>query len=213
MTYILAASAICALIYGALFCNAAPSTQRVVIKVAATALLTLWAFLMGAPVLIVAALAFSTLGDGFLGASEDKYLLPGMGAFFIAHAAYIPLFWSHFADTRHLALLAAQVAVTVGGAFYLRSLIPWLEKSMRLPVAAYTIIILIMVNAAIRLDPALWLAAVGAIAFAISDTLLSIELFRLKPNTPIKPVIARAVWFLYFGGQAAIAWAFIYAVI
>ncbi|MBO6689029.1 MAG: lysoplasmalogenase [Henriciella sp.] len=211
MTFILGASALCALIYGALFCNAAPSTQRVVIKVGATALLTLWAYLMGAPVLIVAALAFSTLGDGFLGASEEKYLLPGMGAFFVAHAAYIPLFWDHAADTRHLAVLAAQVAVTISGAVYLRSLMPWLEKSMRLPVLAYTIIILLMVNAAMRLDPAMWVAAVGAIAFAASDTLLSVELFRLKPNAPVKPVIARAVWFLYYGGQAAIAWAFIQA--
>lgn len=209
MTYLLVASALCALIYGALFCNAAPSTARVLFKVAATALLTLWAFMAGAPLLIIAALAFSTLGDGFLGASEERFLLPGMAAFFIAHAAYIPLFWEHAAETRSVAMLAVQLVVTLSGAVYLRSLLPWLEKKMRLPVLAYTIIILAMVNGAMRLEPGLWLATAGAIAFAASDTLLSIELFRLKPDAPTKPLIARGVWFLYFGGQAAIAWAFV----
>lgn len=212
MTYLIGISALSALVYGVWFCNASPSLRRVLFKVTATALLTLWASLAGAPLLIIVALAFSALGDGFLGASEDKFLLPGMTAFFIAHAAYIPLFWEHVADSRPMAILAAQIAVTIGGVFYLRSLMPWLEKFMRLPVLAYTIIILVMVNGALRLDFSLWLAAAGAVAFAASDTLLSIELFRLQPGARLKPVIARAVWFLYFGGQAAIAYGFIRAV-
>ena len=211
MIYLLAASALSALIYGLFFCNSAPSTARVVLKVGATALLTLWAYLVGAPILIVVALAFSTLGDGFLGASEEKFLLPGMAAFFIAHAAYIPLFWEYTSEARNLPILAVQIAVTIAGALFLRSLLPWMEKAMRIPVAAYTIIILLMVNAALRLDPALWLAAIGAIAFAASDTILAVELFRLKSDAAIKRVTARAVWFLYYGGQAAIAWAFIHA--
>ncbi len=213
MIYILVASGLSALLYGLFFCNSAPSVLRVVLKVVATALLTLWAYMVGAPILVVAALAFSTLGDGFLGASEEKFLLPGMAAFFIAHAAYIPLFWEHSSETRELFVLTFQVVITIGGALFLRSMMPWIEKAMRLPVAAYTIIILLMVNAALRLEPTLWLAAVGAVAFAASDTILSIELFRLKPDAPIKPVAARAVWFLYYGGQAAIAWAFIHAVV
>lgn len=211
MIYILYASALSSLIYGLFFCNSAPSTARVLVKVGATALLTGWAYAAGAPVLIVVALAFSTMGDGFLGAGEDKYLLPGMAAFFIAHAAYVPLFWEHTAEARNLPILAIQITVTIAGALFLRSLLPWMEKAMRLPVAAYTIIILLMVNAALRLDPALWLAVIGAIAFAASDTILAIELFRLKTDAPIKRVTARAVWFLYYGGQAAIAWAFVHA--
>ncbi len=212
MIYILVASAFSALLYGAFFCNAAPSTARVLLKIAATALLTLWAYLAGAPLPIVIALGFSTLGDGFLGASEERFLLPGMAAFFVAHAAYIPLFWEHAAETRNLIILVLQILITIGGAVFVRSLMPWMEKAMRIPVLAYTIIILIMTNGALRLDPSLWLAAAGAIAFTASDTILSVELFKLKSDAAIKRYTSPAVWFLYYGGQAAIAWAFIHAV-
>ena len=58
MIYILYASALSSLIYGLFFCNSAPSTARVLVKVGATALLTGWAYASGAPALIVAALAF-----------------------------------------------------------------------------------------------------------------------------------------------------------
>lgn len=201
----------CALLYGVFFSNSAPSLPRVVVKTAATALLTLWAYYSGAPLLIVMALAFSTLGDGFLGASEEKYLLPGMAAFFIAHAAYVPIFWEHAAEARTAFILGAQIIITLGGALFVRAMLPWIDKAMRLPVLAYAIIILIMANGALRLEPALWLATVGALAFVTSDLILTVELFRLKPDAPVKRLTARAIWFLYYGGQAAIAWSFIHA--
>jgi uncharacterized membrane protein YhhN len=49
----------------------------------------------------------------------------------------------------------------------------------------------------------------GACAFAASDTILYFELFRLKPNEPVRKITSRFIWFLYFGGQAMIAWAFV----
>ena len=212
MLYLLLASTFSALLYGVFFSNSAPSLTRISVKTAATALLTLWAYYSGAPLLIVIALAFSTLGDGLLGASEERYLLPGMAAFFIAHAAYIPVFWEHAAETRTIYVLGLQVVMTVGGAFFVRSMMPWIDKAMRLPVLAYAIIILIMANGALRLEPALGLAIVGALAFVTSDLILTLELFRLKPDAPIKRLTARAIWFLYYGGQAAIAWSFIHAI-
>ena len=212
MLYLLLASTFSALLYGVFFSNSAPSLTRILVKTAATALLTLWAYYSGAPLLIVIALAFSTLGDGLLGASEERYLLPGMAAFFIAHAAYIPVFWEHAAETRTIYVLGLQVVMTIGGAFFVRSMMPWIDKAMRLPVLAYAIIILIMANGALRLEPALGLAIVGALAFVTSDLILTLELFRLKPDAPIKRLTARAIWFLYYGGQAAIAWSFIHAI-
>lgn len=211
MSYLLFASAVSAALYGVFFSNSNPGLLRVGLKTAATALLTLWAYNAGAPLPIVIALAFSTLGDAFLGASEEKFLLPGMAAFFVAHAAYIPLFWEHAAETRVLPILAIQILITIGGAFFLRSMMPWIDKTMRLPVLAYAIIILLMANGALRLTPSLWLATVGALAFVASDVILSAELFRLKSDAPVKRLTARAIWFLYYGGQAAIAWAFIHA--
>ena len=210
MSYLLIASAVSALLYGAFFSTSVPGPSRVALKTAATALLTLWADSAGAPLPIVIALAFSTLGDGLLGASEEKFLLPGMAAFFVAHAAYIPLFWDHAAETRGLFVLAAQILITIGGAVFLRSMMPWVDKAMRLPVLAYAIIILIMANGALRLTPELWLATTGALAFVASDLILTLELFRLKSDAPVKRLTARAIWFLYYGGQAAIAWAFIH---
>ena len=212
MSYLLLASAFSALLYGVFFSNSAPSLPRVTLKTAATALLTLWAYSAGAPLLIVIALAFSTLGDALLGASEEKFLLPGMAAFFVAHAAYIPVFWDHSAETRTLSILLIQVMMTIGGALFVRSMMPWMEKTMRLPVLAYAIIILVMANGALRLESGLWLAMVGALAFVTSDLILTVELFRLKSDASIKRLTARAIWFLYFCGQAAIAWAFVHMV-
>ncbi len=210
MLYLLLASAVSALLYGVFFSNSDPSLPRVVVKTAATTLLTLWAYYSGAPLLIVMALAFSALGDGFLGASEEKFLLPGMAAFFIAHAAYIPIFWDHAAESRTIMILGLQIVMTIGGALFVRAMLPWIDKAMRLPVLAYAIIILVMANGALRLEPALWLATAGALAFVTSDLILTLELFRLKPDAPIKRLTARAIWFLYYGGQAAIAWSFIH---
>ena len=90
---LLALGALAAINYGLFYCNAAPSIRRVTLKTAATALLTFFAIASGAPWLLIAALAFSTLGDMLLGMGEETYLLPGMGAFALAHAAYVALFF------------------------------------------------------------------------------------------------------------------------
>ena len=213
MIYVLVGSMLSALFYGIFFCNSAPSTLRVTVKVAATALLAIWAHAAGAPLLITLALIFSTVGDGFLGASEERFLLPGMAAFFVAHAAYVPLFWEHTSESRPFWILILQIALTLGGALFIRSMIPWMEKAMRLPVLAYAIIIIVMANGALRLEPTLWIATSGALAFAASDTILSLELFRLDSDAPVKRYTARAIWFLYYGGQAAIAWTFVHVAI
>ena len=195
--------------YGLFLCNRSPSLVRVVIKTGATALLTLWAWLAGGPSLLVAALALSTLGDAFLGASEERYLLPGMAAFFAAHAAYIVMFWGVAAPTHAPLLLALQIALAAATALFVRSLVPWIDKPMRIPVILYSAIILAMGIAALRLRPDLWLAGAGALAFMTSDLILSFELFRLKPDSPARKITSRFIWSLYYGGQALIAYAFI----
>ncbi len=209
MSPVLIGSIALSALYGLFFCNRSPSLIRVLIKTGATALLTLWAYLAGGPTLLVAALAFSTLGDAFLGASEERFLLPGMGAFFIAHVAYIAAFWGHIAGDRTILILIAQVALTFGAAAFIRSLVPWIDKPMRLPVIGYAVIIAVMGNAALRLTPDLWLATAGALAFMASDLILSFELFRLPPDHPARPITSRFIWTLYYGGQALIAYALI----
>ncbi len=211
MTLVLAGSLAASVLYGLLFSNASPGLTRLALKTAATALLALWAFLAGGPILLVGALIFSAVGDAFLAADEQEWLRPGMAAFFLAHVAYIALFWQFSADTRPLAVLIVQIVATLGGALFIRSLMPYLDRSMRLPVLAYSIIILVMLNAALRLSPDLWLVTLGAAAFTLSDLILSFELFRLPPDAPARRMTARFVWTLYYGGQALIAWGLVSA--
>ena len=159
--------------------------------------------------LILVALGLSALGDAFLAGDPKKWLLAGMAAFFAAHVAYIPLFWDGADAARPLFVLGLQVALTFGAAFFVRSLLPWIDKPMRWPVLAYGIVILLMGNAALRLEPTLLLATIGALMFITSDAILSLELFRMADNHRLRPVTARLVWALYYGGQALIAAAFI----
>jgi uncharacterized membrane protein YhhN len=191
-------------LYGWLYCNAAPSLPRVTFKTAATAGLTVYAYLSGDPILLVAALGFSTLGDALLGASEDKFLLPGMGAFALAHLAYVALFYPAIALPANPLILLIIGILTLGSILLIRWLWTSIEPSMRVPVAGYMLIILSMVALALELPPAYWLVMIGALAFAASDAILSIELFKLKPGAPARVYTSRLVWGLYFGGQAMI---------
>lgn len=209
LTGVLGTSIASALVYGADFCHRRPSLARVIIKTAATALLTLWAYLAGGPTLLVFALGFSTLGDAFLGASEERYLLPGMAAFFIAHALYVVLFWGVLASDVGAPILSAQVALTLAGIAFIGFMLKSIDRPMRIPVIAYAAIILCMGNAALRLDDTLIWAKIGALAFILSDVILTVELFRIKPSAPIKRLTSPLIWGFYYGGQALIAYAFI----
>ena len=60
--------------------------------------------------------------------------------------------------------------------------------------------------AALRLDTAYWLVTLGAVMFIASDAILSLQLFRKPADEPAGIAPSLAVWFLYFGGQALIAW-------
>jgi len=216
LTGVLGTSIVSALVYGAGFCHRRPSLARVVINTAATALLTLWAYLAGGPTLLVLALAFSTLGDAFLGASEERYLLPGMAAFFTAHTLYVVLFsfyiaafWSLLGQESGAGIIIAHIALTLGGVVFIGFMLKSIDPAMRIPVIAYAAIILCMGNAALRLDDTLIWAKIGALAFILSDVILTVELFRIKSNAPIKRLTSPLIWGFYYGGQALIAYAFI----
>ncbi len=194
------------LIYEAAFCYRDKGLAGFLVKTGSTALLALWAYLAGGPVLLVLALAFSSLGDAFLAGKQARWLLPGMGAFFIAHAAYVPLFWGLAVDERTLPILAAQIILVLGGAGFVRWLAPWVEPGMRLPVIAYGALILVMGAAALALMPSWWIVTLGAMMFIASDVILSLQLFRKPADQPTSIPASLAVWALYFGGQVLIAW-------
>jgi len=192
-------------LYGAGFCYREKSVAGLVIKTSSTALLALWACLAGGPLLLVAALALSSLGDLFLAMKGEAWLKPGMAAFFLAHVAYVVLFWGLGADDRTLLVLAAQIVLVFGGAVFLRWLAPWLGE-MRIPVFAYTAVILMMGAAGLNRPPVLWPVTLGALMFIASDVILSLQLFKKPADVPAGTVSSLAVWILYFGGQALIGW-------
>lgn len=198
-------------LFGAAFCYRDRGISGLIIKTGSTALLALYAFLAGGPLLLVAALAFSALGDAFLAGKPERWLLPGMGAFFLAHALYVALFWQLGQGGSPLPVKLAQGVLVLGGAAFLFWLTPSVDKPMRNPVIAYAAVILMMGAAALALPEAYRLVSLGALMFIASDVILSLQLFRKPAGEPASVPSSLAVWILYFGGQVLIAWGFIQA--
>jgi uncharacterized membrane protein YhhN len=116
----------------------------------------------------VVALALSLVGDVFLMLPNDAFV-PGLASFFLAHVAYIVGF--RLAHPSSWALFAGVLFVsTYAGSFGVRVL-RRAPKDLRVPVTAYVVVISVMVAFAIGTGP--WLAAAGAIAFLVSDTLIA----------------------------------------
>lgn len=202
-TGVLAGAVALGLAYLAL-CFRPPSLVRTLIKTGSTALLAVYAFLAGTPWLLAAGLALSSLGDAFLAGKDERWLKPGMAAFFLAHVAYVVLFWTLGADE------AANRSYGVTGPFllalltlfYLRFLLPSLGE-MRVPVLVYALAIFLMGALALRLMPEGRLIAIGALLFILSDAILAHELFKAKVSGQ-RIVPALAVWSSYFSAQVFI---------
>jgi len=153
--------------------------------------------------LILLGLIACAFGDVFLLSRQSRLLfLAGMTAFAIGHFAYLTAFVSLPRDFLSLAdILVSGLTIFIGFGVH-NWLKPHLPKNMRIPVAIYFFIILIMVINALRL-PAhgpLLLAMVGAVMFAISDVFVGRDRF-VSPD----PKNALVITPLYFGAQALIA--------
>jgi uncharacterized membrane protein YhhN len=127
--------------------------------------------------LIVAALCCSLAGDVFLMLPSDQFV-PGLVSFLIAHLFYIAAF-----RTRPSGLLSAWFGLTCVAYGCLMSwfLFPYLGD-MKLPVLIYLIVVLVMAWQALsrwaanRNQRAL-LAALGAILFVASDSMIALNRF------------------------------------
>jgi uncharacterized membrane protein YhhN len=122
-----------------------------------------WAF--------VVALAASMLGDIFLMLPADRFIA-GVASFFLAHLAYIVGLRIGSSGALSFVLGAAVVAV-YAAVIGLRIINAVREKEPGLTnaVAAYTAVISVMVASAIATRNVL--AAVGAVVFMASDTLIA----------------------------------------
>ncbi|MBS0317029.1 MAG: sterol desaturase family protein [Proteobacteria bacterium] len=169
--------------------------------------------------LLVAALLASLTGDVLL-MLPDRFV-PGLAAFLFAHLCYLALFQRSTARLRGVAAgTGREVAAVrsvwfpsrrallftlgVGAAAY-AYLWHGIGPGLRVPVAAYVLVIALMAAQAIGRalllgDRAAALVAVGAVLFMASDTLLAVDRFA-------RPLPLASLWVLatYYAAQILIA--------
>lgn len=147
------------------------------------------------------ALGLSMLGD--IALMFPGYFIPGLVAFLLAHVAYIRLFkqgvpW--FPSKRALA-----ATLMVGVAMYAFLWSGGLPPEMRIPVAAYVVVIALMAaqafgRASSMGDRASKWVALGSASFMLSDSLLATNRF-------VSPLPLSQLWVLstYYVAQILIA--------
>lgn len=129
---------------------------------------------------ITIGLLFSLLGDVLLAWPADLFVF-GLGAFLFAHLAYLRAYLS---DCRRLAPLALLLSISVGGVL-LAVLARQGLGELLIPVSVYALAISAMLwRALARLNSnvprrSARLAAVGALLFMFSDSLIGINRFVL----------------------------------
>jgi uncharacterized membrane protein YhhN len=183
---------------------------RAIWKTLPVALLAAAAHFGGAPQLLVLALVFAAVGDGFLAFEGQRYFLAGLAAFLICHLAYAFVFsagqnpqWS--AGVAFFAGTAAIFGVTIAAYRHLRPAL----GPMRLPVGVYCGVIAAMAVAAWSRGPEpVLLAGVGL--FMASDLVLAMATFRLAPHSPWRQASERLIWFAYLAAQLLITGAFLF---
>ncbi|WP_328772588.1 lysoplasmalogenase [Streptomyces sp. NBC_00286] len=133
--------------------------------------------LRGGPRILVAALLFGWGGDVLLLFDVDAAFLAGMGSFAAGHVCYLVLFKKHAfighdAENGAPRARAAWPAVGYGVALVTTVALLWpdLPPELRLPVAAYSVLLTAMAYRATRLGLT---AALGGALFMLSDTLIA----------------------------------------
>ncbi len=125
-------------------------------KTLAVAMLAVLAFMQGGPLLLVAALALSAVGDAFLSRDGEKAFLGGLASFLAAHILYVPLFLRSgggLGAARHRVMARRDRAGHGGlrgrhaGALWRR-----VGPTLRLPIAVYVAAILAMGVSALTLE-------------------------------------------------------------
>jgi uncharacterized membrane protein YhhN len=195
--------------YGLLFLNRPESLGRAALKTVFMAALTGAFVSVGAPWVLVAALAAAAIGD-FVLAFDNKAILPiGILAFLICQLSYLFIFWTHRAGGGGLdPMLPRYGAMALVGATAIGFLI-WIGPRlgpMAGAVIPYSIAICAMGCAAFLLPWRGWPAMVGVVSFLTSDFVLSAELFFLSPDAPARRITVPVVWWTYIAAQMGIVW-------
>lgn len=180
------------------------SLAKSLIKTVPLTAFAAFAYLSGAPVLLMAGLALSALGDLALSRDGEPAFLAGLSSFAAGHLAYIALFVTQDGGIPpNWMLPLAFVVLGVSTEFWL---IPHVGK-LRTPVRVYVILITLMgITAQSMAVPA---GRLGAILFVASDLVLSIQLFRLSKKSVLRRPAGWLLWTLYIGGQGLLLHGFV----
>ena len=149
-------------------------------------------------------LLFSLLGDILLAWPVDLFVF-GLGAFLVAHLAYLK---AYLVDCRRLALLPLALALLAGVSLFSVMAAKGLGDLL-IPVAVYALAISAMLwRALARLGShvpkrSAWLAAAGAVAFVVSDSLIGIDRFVL-PFGAAPYLIILSYWIGQWGIAASV---------
>ena len=149
-------------------------------------------------------LMFSLLGDILLAWPVDLFVF-GLGAFLVAHLAYLK---AYLVDCRRLALLPLALALLAGVSLFSVMAAKGLGDLL-IPVAVYALAISAMLwRALARLGShvpkrSAWLAAAGALAFVVSDSLIGIDRFVL-PFGAAPYLIILSYWIGQWGIAASV---------
>ncbi|MDX8442581.1 lysoplasmalogenase [Mesorhizobium australafricanum] len=198
-------SFVAAVIY-AFALDMAPKWTRTAAKTLAVAFLAVLAAMQGGPLLLVAALGLSAVGDAFLSRDGEKAFLGGLASFLAAHFVYVALFVRAGGGLDLLSAEAWRGAIASAMAAFsivmLAALWRRVGPQLRVPIAVYVAAILAMGISALTTGNA-WVIA-GAVLFIASDGLLAAERFLLAAISPHRVWMRYAVWVLYYAAQLAI---------
>lgn len=193
--------------------RSSPSYSRMLVKTASTALLSYLSHLLNGPQFLTGALALGSLGDAFLAWDGELAFLCGLSSFLVAHIGYILLFLhSQPAAGFQTLLEEGWRTATAGGLMVLvpvmiAMLMPKVGNALRVPVLVYSLTICVMAVTALTLENTR--VIVGATMFTASDSILAADKFLVPKTAWYRGSMQRAVWVLYYGGQAFIALGFV----
>ena len=183
-----------------------PTWRRTIAKTAGVFLLGLLAYSVGGPLLLALALMASAAGDAALAAEEERWFLPGLIAFLLAHLLYVALFATGSAG---MGILIAEplrglwvLAIAIAALILLSRLLPAVPAAMRMPVIVYALAIAAMGIVSVTVPG--YVVAVGATLFIVSDAILAIRKYLMAETSPHEVWAGYAVWVFYYAAQLII---------
>ncbi len=162
--------------------------------------------------LIFVGLIFSQLGDTFLmyTANDMIFFMVGIGAFLVTQCLYSIAFHSYHTDKQGFLkknkIFILPFALFLMGMLYV--LLPILPSPLKIPVAIYATVIVLMnvmaLNLKTKMQPQHWrILMYGTLLFLLSDTLIAVNKFLMP--LPMEGILIMSTYLI---GQLMIVEAF-----